>query len=146
MSINLASGKFNIGRDITVVVKTQFGTLTIPNLMGFDAKQMTAEISVDRLDGTQLFAALPKGWNITIECERGSADVDNYFAQLEAAWYAGTSYEGAQVYTTITEPDGSTTAWLFDNVAFTLGEAGNWKGDASVKQTISGKANRRLAV
>ena len=46
----------------------------------------------------------------------------------------------------VTESDGSTSTYQFDNVVFKLVSAGQWKGDASVKQKLDFFATRRKRV
>lgn len=149
MAISTGVGKFNVGRDCQVVITHALapnGRVDLTNLMTFDCKQVTANIKIDRLDGVQLNAELPKGWTITIENERGDAVVDDFFAAVEAAWYSGGNYVMATIYQYITETNGAQTTYQFDNVALKFDNPGSWKGDASVKQSISGTCNRRRKV
>jgi len=149
MPVTQGTGSFSLGRDCTLVVMHPLapgGRLQLDNLMGFDPKQETAGVRVDRLDGVQMNAELPKGWTASIELERGSPAIDNLFALIEQAWHSAGSYFTATVYQYIAEPDGSTSTWQFDNVALKLDNPGGWKGDASVKQTVSFMANRRRPV
>ena len=146
MPANAGSGVFSVGRDCTIILIGPFGRVDIPNITMFDCKQDTAAIKVDRLDGIQMHAELPKGWNFRIEAERGGPQLDLLFAQVEAIWYnAGTVTVGT-LFQYVTEPDGSTTAFAYDNVSLKLDDPGEWRGDASVKQRLSGNANRRRAV
>ena len=57
----LGTGNFNLGRDCQIVLVGPFGQVTIPNVTKFGAKQETATVKVDRLDGVQLNTELPKG-------------------------------------------------------------------------------------
>jgi hypothetical protein len=89
---------------------------------------------------------LPWGWSGSFELERGSPAVDLFFANAEAAWMDGGTYNVAQLFTYITETDGSTSTFAFDNIALKLSDAGSYKGDSSVKQRIDFIANRRRSV
>jgi hypothetical protein len=75
MSIQNSQGSFNTGRDVTIVLIGPFGRVDIPNIVSFTAKQETAMVKVDRMDGVQMLAELPKGWSGTIEVERGSGSL-----------------------------------------------------------------------
>ena len=46
----------------------------------------------------------------------------------------------------VTETDGSTSTYQYDNVIFRLSNAGTWKGDSSVKQKLEFFAIRRRRV
>ena len=150
MAVTTGTGLFNVGRDCQVVITHALGTnggrIDLPNLTMFDCKQTTANVKVDRLDGTQLNAELPKGWTISVENERGNSALDDFFAAVEAAWYNGGQYTVATVFQYITEANGQQTTYQFDNVALKFDDPGSWKGDASVKQKISGVCNRRVKV
>ena len=80
-----------------------------------------------------------------MEFERGSADVESKIAQMEAAWYAGGVVGSCSLYQYITEVGGGIGNWQMDGVTIKLDDGGTWKGDSSVKQKLSGWANRRIA-
>ena len=50
------------------------------------------------------------------------------------------------MYQYVSETDGSTSTYQYDNVTFKLASAGLWKGDASVKQKLEYFATRRRRV
>ncbi len=146
MPIQSGSGRASVGRDLSLVVVGPFGRVDLPNLTGFGAKQETTQIKSDRLDGVQLQAEISKGWSGTIENDRANSAVDDAFAQMETSWFEGGQVATGTIYQYITEADGSQTVYQFDNVAMKLDNAGEWKGDSTVKQTISWTANRRRKV
>lgn len=146
MPVLNGSGRLSIGRDCTLVVIGPYGRIDLPNVMGFEAKQVTSNIKVDRLDGVQLNAELPKGWEGSFENERGNSGLDDAFAEMETAWFEGGTVGVGTIYQYIMEADGSQTTYQFDNVSMKLDDAGSWKGDASVKQRVSFNANRRRRV
>jgi hypothetical protein len=138
---------FNVGRDIQVIALDQNGQpITLDNITGHDAKQVTANIKVDKLDSTQMNAELPKGWTVDIEGVRAGPSLDNFFANLETQWYQNGTYNTSSVYVYITEPNGSTSSFQYTNVAFKYTESGSWAGDKEVKWKIEGVANRRIAI
>lgn len=146
MPISNGNGQFSVGRDISLVLMGPFGRVDLPNVMKFDCKQDYADIKLDRLDGVQMNAALPKGWSGTIEVERGSPGVDLLFAAMEQGWLSGGVYQVSSLYTYIVEANGSTSTFQFDNVSLKLSDGGSWSGDASVRQRIEFMANRRRSV
>ncbi len=146
MPLQNASGRASLGRDISLVITGPNGRIDLPNVTSFSAKQETVNIKSSRLDGVKLNAEIPDGWTGSIENDRGNAEVDAAFAQMETDWFEGGRTATGTIYQYITEPDGSQTAWQFDNVSMKLDNAGEWKNDATVKQTITFTANRRRRV
>ena len=146
MPINNAAGSFNVGRDCTLVLMGPFGRVDLPNVTGFEAKQESASVKVDRLDGVQLSAELPKGWTGSFDLERGSSVVDDLFAQIENGWFTTGAYANSTIYQYISETDGSTSTYQFIDASLKFSDAGSWKGDASVKQKVDFMAGRRQRV
>jgi hypothetical protein len=50
------------------------------------------------------------------------------------------------MYQYISEPDGSTSTYQYENVSFRLSSAGQWKGDSSVRQKLEFFAARRRRI
>lgn len=146
MPILNGNGNINIGSDLTLVVITTSGELQLTNLTGFNAKQETAQIKVDGLDGIQRNAKLPKGWSGSFALARGDNAVDAFFAAAEAAWYNGGTYNVGQIFVYIKEADGSTSTYMYTNVAFSYDDAGDWRGDKEIALKIGFEADRRQAV
>lgn len=146
MPITNTQGAFSTGRDVSVILIGPFGRVDLPNITSFTAKQETAAIKVDRLDGVQLTAELPKGWSGTIEVERGSASIDVFFGLMEAAWFDGGTYTVSTLFQYVRETTGVLNTYAYDNVGLKLDDAGDYKPDAAVKQRISWMANRRRPV
>ncbi len=137
---------FSVGRDTQLVIIGPLGRVDLTHVTGFEARQLTAPVRVDRIDGVQLAAELPKGWDGSFELERGSPVVENFIAQLEAQYYAGAALTHSTVYQYISEVDGSTSTYQFQNVVFKLASSGAWRGDASVKQRLEFFAAQRASV
>jgi hypothetical protein len=151
MPVINSSAKASVGRDVSLVLLMGTGTgvttrVDMPNVTDFDAKQEKTKLKSNRLDGVIMRAALPMGWNGSFGLERGSNALENVIAVEETAWYTTGLYMTGMLYQYITETDGSTTTYVFDNVTITLGNAGTWKGDAFVKQTLEFEAGRRRQV
>jgi hypothetical protein len=89
---------------------------------------------------------LPKGWEGSFDIERGNSAADDFISAAEQAYYSGSQPALGTMYQYITEPDGSTSTYQYDSVTFRLSSAGQWKGDASVKQKLDFFASRRLRI
>jgi hypothetical protein len=137
------SNLFSVGRDCQLVVMGPFGRIDLTHVTGFESRQITAPVRVDRIDGVLLATELPKGWDGAFELERGSSAVDDFIAQIEAAYNAGNPVPTGTLYQYIAEVDGSTSTYQYDNVVFKLAQAGTWRGDASVKQRLEFYASTR---
>jgi hypothetical protein len=113
---------------------------------GFESRQMTHPIRIDRLDGTQMAAELPKGWEGSFDLERGSSAVDDFIAAAEQSFYTNGQLPTSTLYQYVTEADGSTSTYQYDGAVFKLAAAGAWRGDAAVKQKLEFFAARRIRV
>jgi len=137
---------FSIGSDCTLVVMGPFGRVDLAHVTGFEANQVTAAIRVDRLDGVQLGAELPKGWSGNFTLDRGSSAADDFIAAIEQAYLAGKSIPAGTLYQYVNEPDGSTSTYQFTGVVFKLASAGAYRGDAPVAQRLTFYASSRVSV
>ncbi|EKM99025.1 MULTISPECIES: hypothetical protein [Acidocella] len=137
---------FSVGSDCQIVVMGPFGRVDLSHVTGFEASQVTLPLRVDRLDGVQLGAELPKGWNGSFMLDRGSSAADDFIAQIEAAYLNGQSINGGTLYQYVNEPDGSTSTYQFNNAVFKLASAGLYKGDATVTQRLDFFASSRTKV
>ncbi len=137
---------FTVGSDCQIVVMGPFGRVDLAHVTGFEASQVTQPLRVDRLDGVQLAAELPKGWNGSFLLDRGSSAVDDFIAQIEAAYHNGQAINGGTLYQYVNEPNGSTSTYQFNNVVFKLTSAGSYKGDAPVAQKLDFYASTRTKV
>jgi len=138
------SNLFSVGRDCQLVVMGPFGRIDLTHVTGFESRQVTAPVRVDRIDGVLLATELPKGWEGVFDLERGSSSVDDFVAQVEAAYHAGNAVASGTLYQYVAEVDGSTSTYQYDNVVFKLAHAGSWRGDASVKQRLEFYASTRM--
>jgi hypothetical protein len=142
----MPSTAFSVGRDCQLVVMGPFGRLDLTHVTGFESRQLTAPIRVDRIDGSQLAAELPKGWDGHFELERGSSAVDDFIARIEQAYVSGSAVPTGTLYQYVSEVDCSTSTYQYDQVVFKLTQAGLWRGDQSVKQRLDFFASRRKRV
>src|SRR5271157_838500 len=137
---------FSVGRDTQLVVIGPTGRIDLAHVTSFDSRQLTYSVRVDRLDGTQMGAELPKGWEGAFEIERGDSAVDDFIAAAEQLFYNGSTVPAGTMYQYVSETDGSTSTYLYDGVTFKLASAGQWKGDSGVKQKLEFFATRRMRI
>ncbi|MBW4024947.1 MAG: hypothetical protein HIU92_17760 [Proteobacteria bacterium] len=142
----MALNTFSTGKDCQVVVLGPFGRVDLEHVTGFQSRQITASVRVDRMDGTMLGAELPKGWDGSFEIERGSSSADDLVSQIEQSYLSGTTPAPGTLYQYVDELSGSTSTYQFSGVVFKLASAGIYKGDASVKQTLEFYATSRSRV
>lgn len=132
----MANNTFSVGRDCQLVVMGPYGRIDLTHVTSFEARQMTAAVRVDRIDGSQLAAELPKGWEGHFELERGNSSVDDFVARMESSYNAGRAIASGTLYQYVTEADGSVSTYQFDGVVFRLTNAGVWRSDQSVRQRL----------
>ncbi|WP_297370436.1 hypothetical protein [Acidocella sp.] len=137
---------FNVGSDCQLVVMGPSGRVDLSYVTGFDASQITLPVRVDRLDGVQLGAELPKGWTGSFTLERGSSAVDDFIAGIEAAYQSGRAIGAGTIYQYVNEPDGSVSTYQFSGAVFKLSSAGGYRGDAPVTQKLEFFASSRVRV
>lgn len=137
---------FSIGRDTQLVVMGPNGRVDLSHVTGFESRQLTSAVRVSRLDGSQLGAELPKGWEGSFEVERGTSALDDFISSIEQDFYNGGSVQSGTMYQYITETNSSVSTYQFDGVVFKLASAGAWKGDASVKQKLEFFATRKRRI
>ncbi len=142
----MSNTAFSVGRDCQLVVIGPAGRIDLTHVTGFESRQMTHPVRVDRLDGATLAAELPKGWEGSFELERGSPAVDDFIAAAEAQFHTRGQVNQGALYQYVTETDGSTSTYQYDSVVFRLANAGQWRGDQAVKQKLEFFAARRMRV
>lgn len=136
---------FSVGRDLTLIVFTSDGgALGTASLKDWSAQQITAEVKQVLITGLMLSAYLPEGWQGSASFVRADSGLDDYFANLEAEYYAGSPLPTAQITETITNPDGSISQYVYQNVALKFEGAGSWAGNKEVDQKIAWIASRRI--
>ena len=136
----------SVGRDTTLVFQTTTGRLSVPNLTGFRKKQDATIERVKLISGITKTLRFFDGWSGSFNVNRAGPELDIYFAQTEADYYAGLDEQGCQIYETITEPGGILTQWRYDDVMLEYADAGEAAGDASVKSMVNFTASRRTRI
>jgi hypothetical protein len=141
----MSQSGYSIGRDTTVSVVLPDGTtLNFGKITSFDAKQNTAETEVAGIDGVTDHVRFYKGWTGTFAAERRGSDLDAYFSNLESNYFAGRGEAYVTIQQTITEPNGQVSQFRFDNTVLKYDDAGTFKADATVAQSVSFTSSRRI--
>lgn len=142
----MPAGGFNIGKDTVLDINTRRGVLRAPIRTGFKAKQETKSVQSDGLDGVCRYAELPCGWSGEFDFDRASPELDDYFANAEADYYGGIDSDAITITETNSEVGGGLSQYRYTGVCLKYEDAGERKGDATVKQKVTWKAARRLKV
>lgn len=138
---------YSIGKDITLTVMTSAGQLQINEITGFHSKQETTKSKVKKISGQTRTLRFFDGWSGSFDVERADSVVEDYFIQLEANYYAGVEEQPVTIMETIQNPGGKPPSqYLYTGVILSLDDAGDWKGDATVKIRVSFEAERKVQV
>lgn len=138
------AGYTNTGHDIHLtVVQADGTTIVVDNVMQFESKQETQDITRTRLDNTVLPADLPKLWTGTIQFDRKNANVDAGVAAIEEAWFGGLDYVLGSIQIVVSNAQENTTIRYMD-ASLRFEDAGTWKGDDVTTCRLSFRAGRRL--
>lgn len=127
---------YSTGRDVSVVITLADGTTLRPGtITSFVWKPDTTKTKVKRLDGQIDNLRFWEGGTGTIKAERTDSTLDDYFAGLEAAYYAGIGEKPCTIQETIKNPDGSVSQYRFDRVILDY-DPGTWESDKTVSDGI----------
>ena len=138
------AGYTNTGHDIHLtVVQADGATVDFENIMQFDAKQETQDITRVRLDNRVLVADLPKLWTGTIQYDRATADTDTAVANIEQNWFSGQDYALGTMVITVTSAKETSTITFLD-VSLKQDDSGTWRGDDATTCRLSFRAARRV--
>ena len=137
---------YSVGRDVSLTIIGPAGPLNFNQITSFMAKQDITDQKVKGLDGITRHVRFPDGWAGSFEIERQDSTVDDYFAGLEANYYAGLNELPVTITEIITEVSGAVSQYRYLQTLLKIEDAGTWKGDATVKQKVSFVASRRIRV
>lgn len=147
MPANTGFGTLTIGKDIAIDVTLPTGTiLNIDRVTSFDKKQMTTHLSSKGMDGLHRHAEIPDGWQGTITIDRAGPSIDNFFAALEANYYATGNISPVRITETIQDTDGTTTQFRYEGCSLKLSEGGSSTSDKYVSQKIDWMSSVRKKV
>lgn len=142
----MPANDFNVGRDISLAIVGPTGDLDVSLVTGWMNRQDTNDVRVKGLDGIVRHLIIPDGWSGTLEIERQNPVLDAYFSQFEEDFYGGVNQQTLTITETIEEPDGSVSQYRFEGVQLKLEDAGEWRGDTSVKARVAMLASRKKRI
>lgn len=137
---------FTVGRDVTLTIVTSSGVLNLSLITGFQSKQEIVEEKIKGLDGVTRYLRFFDAWSGTFSFDRQDSTLDDYFSQLEANYYAGLSEQPTSITETILEVSGAVSQYRYVGVLLKYDDAGEYRGDQSVKQSLSFTASRRIKI
>lgn len=137
---------YSVGRDVSLNIIGPSGPLVFSQIVGFQSKPDTTDKKIKGLDGITRHLRFPDGWSGSFDIERQDNTMDDYWAQIEANYYAGVNERPISITQTIQEPSGAISQYRYLDVLLTPDDAGGWKGDDSVKQKLKFVAARRIKV
>lgn len=144
MPANTGFGTLTLGKDVSADIMLPSGrALRIGNITNFDRKPMSTDINSKGIDGYNRFSNIPDGWDLSFDADREDSGADDFYAELEAAYYAGQTIQNCTIYETITEADGSITQFKYLGCSLKYVDAGAFAADKIVKTKWSGKASIR---
>jgi hypothetical protein len=136
----------NVGSDARFDILTATGQLSLPQLEKFTSKKITTQSKVRPLNGPPIHLQFPDGWEGSFEVARADGTLDNYFAALEAAQYAGANIASGTIHQTVTNPDGSLSQYMYTDVQLIFKDAGDYDPLKEVRQTVDFVAGGRQQV
>jgi hypothetical protein len=137
---------FNIGRDCTLVLVANGAILASASLTDFQFKRDEIEIKSRPLNGRVIHRVIPDGYSGSASFDRIDATFDNYFAQLDDAYYAFVNDPTIYISQTMRELNGSISQYRFEGVVLKFDDGGSFKQDDKVVQKISFMAVARRRV
>ena len=140
---------FNIGRDVQVIVLHPLipgGRLDLQVVISFDVKPNPKMLEVNGLDGIDRAAMIPGKYDGTITLDRANSVVDDFQAQLDAAYYAGQNVPAGTIYQYITEVNGNVSCYQLENAVIHATDLGSAKSDSVIQQKLSFTASKRRKI
>lgn len=138
----------SVGRDVSVDLMTSRGLLAVPAqaITDFSAQPSTTSTASKGMDGITRYGVFPDGWTGVISIDRMGSQVDDYWAQLEADFYAGVNIQSGTITETIEEPNGGVSQYRYTGVMFDYKDAGTKTPNQLVKLKLNFMAARRIKV
>lgn len=136
----------SIGKDVSVVIITSTGSLNIPAaaVTKFDSQPITDNENRMGMDGVTRALVVPTGWKGSFDVDRMNSSVEDWWAQLEAAYFAGQNIASGTITETISNPDGSISQYRYTGVMFDLNDLGSREPSKVIKQKLGFVASRRV--
>jgi hypothetical protein len=136
----------NIGNDARFDIHTGAGKiLSLPTLTKFTSKKIAKKLTVKPLGGLPIHLSfMEDGWEGSFEVSRADGRLDKYFADMEAAYYAGANQPPGFIQQTINEVDGTVSTYQYQGVVLYYDDAGDYEVEKNVVQKVSFLASTRV--
>lgn len=153
----MAINRFNTGRDISIDFNTPSaigpngaiiagGLRRFSGVVGFTSRQNTRKESSHGIDGISRFQYIPQGWEGTITIDRFDRLLDDTINEFENLYLEGGHVPGCWINETIREPDGTVSQWRYENVVFSLPDAGAKEQDKKIAMRLEWSASFRKKI
>jgi len=138
-------GGQSLGKDVRVVLVGANGPIAIPAaaITKFTAQPQTSDEKRIGLDGEARHNITHGGWKIDIEIDRFDSTLDDFWAAAEDAYYSGQNLPWGYIQETISEPNGGTSQYRYEKVAYKVTDLGAREGDKVIKMKLEALASRR---
>jgi hypothetical protein len=136
----------NVGKDVSIVVNTPTGIKRFSYITGFHSNPVTGDLKSTGLDGRSRHAVVHEGWEGEIDFDRDGPTFDNFWAEIEDAYFTGKNQLSGTITETIQEPAGGISVFRYDNVTFKMKTMGDKKGNALIQGKLGFFAERRPKV
>lgn len=136
----------SVGSDARFDILTAAGALSLPTLENFKSKPITAQSKVRPLNGRPIHLQFPDGWEGSFSVARADSTLDDYFAALEAAQYAGANIGSGTIHETVDNPDSTVSQYMYTDVQLFMTDAGDYEALKEVRQTVSFVASGKIKV
>lgn len=138
---------FNTGRDYTLSLTLPNGQVSTINLIEASFDPVTKTEMIVPISGVPTHMIFPQGWKGTLQFDRNSAQLDQFYAAFEAAFYNnGSVIPGGTITETISETDNTVSTFKYTGVQIVPSKMGTWRGDDKVSQSVEVVASQRVAV
>jgi len=134
-----------VGRDVSWVINTAEGQLKLSQNFIIDFEAMP-EAKLDKflpVSGIINPLVYHEGYSVKMSVARTDNTLDNFWAALEAAYFAGVDVPAGTIYETIVENNGSVSQYAYLNVQLKIDTFGERKGNDYITVKFSGFAARR---
>lgn len=136
---------FDIGKQASLTIVADGAILLSTQITAFDSKMETKTLESRPLGSPTIRKHIPDGWSFSYDIDRLGPTFDNFFADQEDSYWNDGGEPSIFITETIREKDGSVSQYRYEGVCQTF-DSGSKKQDDTVKQKVSGYAERRRKV
>jgi len=139
---------FSLGHDVTVTIydNNTNSLVSFPAQTGWQANPIYKNLKSSPLNSFPIYAEVPDGWRGSFDFDRTNNTIDVYFANFEAAYWAGGNPLDGSITETIQEDDGTVTQFVYVGVSMRLANSGQWRSGEKVSQRIDWSCSTRQRI